>query len=178
MKNTSARIAAPSVPAASAAASRIKPALSARRSLSQHVLMPGSVPASADNGLIDYARWRVMHDPSVVFGIVAQSGQYLFDVRVPMVVRVICRFAETKPDYAALLFAIADVVDRDAFNTRQLVNLATVDEALRTALYNMNARRLGKLLLKIENQIFDGISVIRIGNDRDGAIWSLHYQRV
>jgi hypothetical protein len=82
-------------------------------------------------------------------------------------------------DLAGHLRTVSAVVEGRAFSVRELLAHAAIPEgeALRSAILGMigtlNGRRLGKFLRRIEGQDIGGLSVERIGGDRDGAVWRL-----
>lgn len=80
-------------------------------------------------------------------------------------------------NYGPLLLAIYPHTQHGTFSGRQLVALATepANEVLRTVIVKtvgeLNARKLGKLLARIDGREFDGLRVEYVGDERDGAIW-------
>ena len=68
------------------------------------------------------------------------------------------------------------VADR-SFTIRELLMHSNVDSLLRAAIIGFagttNARKLGKKFSEIEGVNFDGLRVVRVGNDRDGAVWGI-----
>lgn len=91
----------------------------------------------------------------------------------------------TEPDEAAaqLLGAIWVAVADRAFSSRELLKHAAMPQAtlLRDAIVAavgaLNAKRLGKLLKRVEGRTLGDRSVIRVGEDREGAIWQVRSDR-
>lgn len=74
-------------------------------------------------------------------------------------------------DPAILIPAIAARVGDLDFNARELRDHAAVDPVLAAALGARSARSIGKLLTGMVGKSIDGVTIRRIGSDRDGAIW-------
>jgi hypothetical protein len=78
-------------------------------------------------------------------------------------------------DNALLLRAISAAAGVRAFSTKELIAHAQeADGELRTALLascGLNARRLGKLLRRLEGVEHGGILIERVGQDEAGVSW-------
>ncbi len=61
---------------------------------------------------------------------------------------------------------------RELMEHAQLPTAAPLADAL-AASGSPSARHLGKTLRRIEGRDFDGLRVVRVGDDRDGAVWQL-----
>jgi hypothetical protein len=84
------------------------------------------------------------------------------------------------PDVAApLVQAIAATCGDLAFSAAELVRhaalpeFATLRAALIAAVGELNARRIGKWLRKVEGVDLGGLRVIRLALDRDGVVWQI-----
>jgi hypothetical protein len=81
----------------------------------------------------------------------------------------------------ALLPVLAAAVADRAFTSREVVEHAVVDGALRAALDKagvVTGRQLGKWLRRAEGRAIAGVRLERIGTDRDGVIWRVRVSRV
>jgi hypothetical protein len=75
-----------------------------------------------------------------------------------------------------LVRAIHGIVANRVFAAAELQGFAAVDGGFRKALAPFgatDARRLGKLLQRVEGRDFGGLQVFRVGEDKRGAIWSV-----
>ena len=76
--------------------------------------------------------------------------------------------------HVALVRAIAGAARGLAFTSAELIAHAQVEGALRDALVAcdaLNARRLGKLLRRIEGVEIGGLVVERVGESGEGVVW-------
>ena len=76
-------------------------------------------------------------------------------------------------DPAVRVKAIAAAIGSAAFTTAGLIECCAIDEELGEALGDLTPRRLGKLLRKLAGQDFSGLTIEKIGEERDGAIWRI-----
>ena len=80
---------------------------------------------------------------------------------------------------AALLAAISESVAGRTFSAAELVDHATLTtagglrDAIVDAVGSLDARRLGKLLKRMQGAPGEGLRVVRVGEDGDGARWEL-----
>lgn len=87
--------------------------------------------------------------------------------------------AESDEAAARLLAAIWVEIGNRAFVSREIVAHAALpkSELLREAIIaargTLNAKSLGKLLRRVEGRPLGGLSVNRLSEDRDGAIWEV-----
>jgi hypothetical protein len=75
------------------------------------------------------------------------------------------------PATGDLLRAIVLACGDRLFTSRELLEHADVAPALRAALGSVSARRLGKLLARIEGRVIDGLCVHRIGTTSHVVSW-------
>jgi hypothetical protein len=79
-----------------------------------------------------------------------------------------------------LIREIAAACGARAFVSSELIGAAAVRPSLRIAIEafgEIDARRLGKVLQRIEGRDCDGLSVVRAGDSGGGAIWVLKGSR-
>jgi hypothetical protein len=87
-------------------------------------------------------------------------------------------------DTAGLLRVIVAAVGDRVFTCAELVAHSTLPAsadlhaAIVASVGAANPRKLGKLLRSIEGQDFAGLSVRRVGSERDGLIWCVASLRV
>lgn len=79
--------------------------------------------------------------------------------------------------HAALVQAIAAAAGSAAFTSAELIAHAQIEGALRTAILascaELNGRKLGRLLRRIEGADSLGWTIERCGADSSGVIWSV-----
>jgi hypothetical protein len=78
--------------------------------------------------------------------------------------------------HAALLQAIAGAAGTAAFTAAELIAHAQVEGALRSALMascGMNARKLGRMLRRLEGAELGGYAIERCGEESAGVIWTV-----
>lgn len=82
----------------------------------------------------------------------------------------------------ALVQAIHLAVGSRAFVASEIIDYmlaprmkgaAEICAALRAAIAEPDSRRLGKLLKRLDGLDLDGFRVVRVGEDREGAVWSV-----
>ena len=87
-----------------------------------------------------------------------------------------------EPAVRPLLHAIALATGGRKFTVAELFEHAEVVEPLRDAIVDVvgeiNGRRLGKLLRRLDGRELDGLRVARIGADREGISWCVAGLRV
>jgi len=66
------------------------------------------------------------------------------------------------------LFSAAELVDH-----AQLTTAGGLRDAIASAVGALNARKVGKALRRLEGQELAGLLVVRVGADREGAIWNI-----
>ncbi len=79
-----------------------------------------------------------------------------------------------------LLPAVADAVGNLYFTSRELIAHGQADSILLSALVRVygsittgTARRIGKLLTRADGFALDDLRVVRVGDARDGVLWSV-----
>ena len=79
--------------------------------------------------------------------------------------------------HAELVAVIRETVGDAAFNAAELIEFGetvpVIADALAAAGVGLNARKVGRLLRKVEGVNFGGFVIVRRGEDRDGIVWRL-----
>jgi hypothetical protein len=72
-----------------------------------------------------------------------------------------------------LLRVIAEHVEHRVFSAAELVAHAALESAvqLREVLRGRNARKLGRVLMRLEGRALNGLVLYRNGEDRNGLVW-------
>jgi hypothetical protein len=130
-------------------------------------------PASPSPGP---SRDPLQEDPAIV--LLKQILEELRELRVAYERR------QPGDDDEALAFVIEAIYERvgdNVFVTSEIIVLANktdpesraLHEALQKGLGTLNARRLGKALMRAEGRDLAGRVVVRVGDSRNGVIWRI-----
>jgi hypothetical protein len=78
----------------------------------------------------------------------------------------------------ALIVAIVQVVGHRIFNAREVAAHAALDPHLREALDTAGVtcgRSIGHFLRRHDGRLVSGVRIVRLGDDRDGAVWTCEF---
>lgn len=79
--------------------------------------------------------------------------------------------APLEPGAEALVLAISAHAGDLLFCARELVEHSRLRAAIVAAVGELNSRRLGRLLRRLEGREIAGVRIERVGEDRDGVAW-------
>ena len=88
-----------------------------------------------------------------------------------------CGFIVQRLDIGELLAAVYTAFGTlMPFTTAELVRHASLTEGpLRVMLAGQSSRQIGKALKAAEGKTFDGLTLVRLGNDRNVALWQVAF---